>query len=102
MLGSGENALTEAKAKPLIAALGSETARINNELKKKMVADVAASKNVMEEQLKYTSEQNNRLLSVASSHLSSAQLDRYKQMLSQQEMMVRALLGSGNKQGAAP
>lgn len=101
MLASGDNALTDAKSKPLIAALGAETARINSELKKKMAADLRTSKNLMEEQLQYTSEQNGRLINAATPHLSSAQLDRYKQLLKQQEVMVRALMGGNNKQGAS-
>ncbi|MEO6079044.1 MAG: hypothetical protein ABIQ86_04600 [Steroidobacteraceae bacterium] len=101
MLGSGDNALGEAQTKPLVAALGVETARINQEMRDKMVSASRNSQNVLEEQLRYTSEQNHRLISVASRHLNAAQLDGYKRMLTQQENLARMMLGAMNGQGNA-
>jgi hypothetical protein len=100
LLGSGPDALTETQSKPLIAALGSEQARINKEEQSRMSTAVRSSQpiNMLEDQLKSMTAHNERLVSTASSHLSSNQLDGYKRMLKQQEDMVRAIVGSMNQQ----
>jgi len=98
LLGSGPDALGEAQAKPLIAALGVEQARINKEEQNRMSTALRSAQkiNVLEDQLKSMSAHNERLVGTASSHLTSNQLDRYKRMLAQQENMVRAIIGSAN------
>jgi hypothetical protein len=101
MLGSGENALTEDKAKPLITALGYETARANRDIMGKLSADVKTSKTLLEDQLKYTSENNQRLVGAAAPYLSTSQLDRYRQLLERQEELARALMGPSG-QGKSP
>jgi hypothetical protein len=100
MLGSGDNALDEAHAKPLVAALGAETARINQGMRETMRTTTSGSQNVLEEQLRYSAAQNDRLISVASPHLTGPQLDQYKRMLEQQEKLTRMMLGTMSGQGA--
>jgi hypothetical protein len=100
MLGSGDNALDEAHAKPLVAALGAETARINQGMRETMRTTTSGSQNVLEEQLRYSAAQNDRLISVASPHLTGPQLDSYKRMLEQQEKLTRMMLGTMSGQGA--
>ncbi|MEO8313469.1 MAG: hypothetical protein ABI645_01630 [Pseudomonadota bacterium] len=103
LLGTGEDALTEAQSKPLIAALGVEQTRINKEdqNKRQIAARSSQPTNILEEQLKDMSAHNERLTNAASSHLTSTQLDRYKRQLAQQENMLRAIVGSMNGQGNA-
>lgn len=107
MLGPGDNALGEAQVKPLTAALGAETARINEEMRSKMTSP-SGSENVLLEQVQYMADQNHRLIKAASSHLTAAQLDGYRRMLKQQEDMTRMMLGSmngperGTGQGGVP
>ena len=98
-LGSGENLLSEARIKPLVSALGSETARLTRETNAKLAADSKASKSLMEQQLNYTVENNQHLAGVASSYLTTPQLDKYKQILAQQELLSRAMM-SPSRQGS--
>jgi hypothetical protein len=103
LLGTGQDALTEAQSSPLIAAIGAERTRINKEEQARISATLRSSQNinVLEDQLKALSAQNERLVGAASPHLTNSQLDRYKRMLSQQESMVRAIMGSMNNSGNA-
>jgi hypothetical protein len=103
LLGSGQDALSEAQSKPLITALGAEQTRINREEQSRLstAARSAQNINVIEDQLKGMSAHNERLVNAAASHLSNSQLDRYKRMLGQQETMLRTIMGSMNGQGAA-
>jgi hypothetical protein len=98
LLGTGPDALTEAQTAPLVAAIGAERTRINKEEQNRMTAAVRSSQslNLMEDQLKNMSSQNERLVGAATGHLSASQLDRYKRMLSQQETMLRTIMGSMN------
>jgi hypothetical protein len=103
LLGTGEDALSEAQSKPVIAALGTEQTRINKEEQDRMSSSARSSQNinVLEDQLKSMSAYNSRLVSAASSHLTSNQLDRYKRMLEQQEALLRTIVSSMNTQGNA-
>lgn len=103
LLGTGQNALTEAQSRPLIDAIGAERTRINKEEQNRMSTALRSSQNLnlIEDQLKVMSSQNERLVNAATSHLSATQLDGYKRMLSQQEGMLRAIMGSMNTSGNA-
>jgi hypothetical protein len=100
MLGSGDNALDEAHAKPLIAALGAETARINQGMRDATKA-ARGSQSVLEAQLQYSTAQNERLITAATPHLTGPQLDGFKRMLAQQEKLTRMMLGTMTGQGNA-
>jgi hypothetical protein len=103
LLGSGQDALSEAQSKPLITALGAEQTRINQEEQSRLgtAARSAQNINVIEDQLKGMAAHNERLVNAAASHLTNSQLDRYKRMLAQQGTMLRTIMGSMNGQGAA-
>lgn len=106
LLGSGENALSEEKAKPLIAALGAETARGTREYRERSASGESGSQSMLEDQLDFTTRQNTRFIEVADPYLTAAQLDRYRGMLQQQEammrMLTRAVSGQSSAQGGAP
>jgi hypothetical protein len=103
LLGSGQDALSDAQSKPLITVLGAEQTRINKEEQNRLGAASRSAQNinVLEDQLKGMSAHNERLVNAASSHLTTSQLDRYKRMLGQQETMLRTIMGSMNGQGNA-
>jgi hypothetical protein len=104
LLGTGPDALSETQSKPLIAALGAEQTRINRVEQEKMNAAARGTQpvNMIEEQLKSMSANNERLGSAASSYLNPTQLDRYRKMLAQQETMLRTIVGGMGGQGGAP
>lgn len=100
LLGSGENALSEDKAKALTAAIGLEMARSTREYRQQSGAG-SRSGNVLEQQLEMNTKQNERALEVAGPHLTAAQLDRFRTMLQQQETMIRSMMGAmGGQSGA--
>jgi hypothetical protein len=103
LLGTGQDALTEAQSRPLIAALGAEQTRINKEEQNKMNTSVRSSQpmNILDEQMKSVSGHNERMVNAASPHLTTNQLDRYKQMLGQQEKMMQAIMGTLKGNAAA-
>jgi hypothetical protein len=103
LLGTGPDALSETQSRPLVAALGAEQARIAKEEEARMgtVLRSSQSVNMLQDQLDSLTKQNARLLSTASPHLNSNQLAGYKRMLTQQETMVRTILGASNSQGNA-
>ena len=76
-----------------------KTARLTRETNAKLAADSKASKSLMEQQLNYTVENNQHLAGVASSYLTTPQLDKYKQILAQQELLSRAMM-SPSRQGS--
>jgi hypothetical protein len=100
MLAGSETPLTEVQTTNLAAALGAEQARGNRESRDWLATQGRNSPNVLEDQLRLTTEQNQRLISTASLHLSAPQLDRYKRMLAQQENMIRMMMGAISGAGA--
>lgn len=104
VLGSGANALGTAQARPLIAALSAERARISQEQRAAMAAGGNAAE-MMRAQMDHT-ESNRRLLEIASAHLTPQQLDGYKRMLDRDSSIssqMSALLdGAAAAQAARP
>lgn len=90
----GDNALSEAQTKPLIAALATERARIQEDRRNTPVPITGNPQERAEAGLQREVEENRRLLNVATSYLNPAQIEGYQQMLQQQEEMARALMRS--------
>lgn len=101
MLAGGESPLTDAQMKPLTTTLGAEHTRANRDNRTWLATQGSNSANVLEDQLRFATEHNQRLVSAAASHLSAPQLDRYKRMLAQEENMMRMMIGVMNGAGTS-
>lgn len=100
LMGSGANALGAAQARPLIAALSAERARINQEQSDAMVAG-ADPREMMRRQMDRT-ETNRRLLDAAAPHLTAQQLDGYKRMLDRDAETARHFSALMDEASATP
>lgn len=100
-LATGNDALSEAQTQPLVTALAAEQARIDQETREWERTAARSSSNMVEDQLQRMSENNQRLVNVASSHLNTRQLEQYRRMLDQNATMARSVAGMMGGQGAA-
>lgn len=94
-----QNALTDSQSKSLMAAINTEQARIRTDRMTAARSGGGAVQNNPEEQLRREQEDNARLVSAASSHLSTQQLEAYRKMLQQQTDMGRRLMQAVMPQG---
>jgi hypothetical protein len=95
-LGTGNNALSDTQGTPLIAALAAEQSRIQQERRNAPAPPQQPGQlnrqTAIEQQLDRMAEDNSRMVTVASSHLSPQQLESYRKMLEQQLNMQRTML----------
>jgi len=98
-----DNKLGESARKSLIAALAIEQGRITREERDDPTPSGSNMQEMLANQLKRSTELNQRRIQVASPHLTVAQRDTYKRLLEQQDsmtsMMMRSLLAPA---GAKP
>jgi hypothetical protein len=102
-LGTGNNALSDAQSKQLIAALAAEQTQIQLDRRNAPRLPQQGPPNpqaAIEQQLERAAEDNRRMVSAARSHLNPQQLDTYRQMLEQQQNLQRTLIRSMGSQGA--
>jgi hypothetical protein len=104
VLNAGGNGLSQAQSKSLTAALAAEQKRISEEQRSAPPPPQGSSRqDLLELQLQKATENNKRLVDVASAQLDPVQLDKYRQMLDRQTSMarnvLRALIGQGAAQG---
>jgi hypothetical protein len=96
-LGGGDNALRPARLEPLIEALIAEQRNLDDELRAwDMSAAAADSTDLLEEHLRRRSEQQRRLVGVATSWLSAPQQQEYRQILdvvSTRETALKRVVG---------
>ena len=95
-LGTGSNALSDAQSKSLISALAAEQARIDQATRN---SATSGNQQTAEERQQRATENNNRLISVASSQLNPQQLESYKRQLEQEQNVGRLLGGRQRLQG---
>jgi hypothetical protein len=88
-LGSGNNALSDSQARPLVTALAAEQARIREE--QRLAPAPANRQGFQETQRLRRAEESRRLLDVAAGHLTTQQLDGYRRMLEQEESLNRRM-----------
>jgi hypothetical protein len=103
-LSSGSNPLSDAQSKSLIAALGAEQAKFQEEERSRFTPDAArSSTNMLEEQVQRMVDHNKDLVNVADRHLNAEQLAQYRRQLEQETnmavSMIRMMQGSGDQQG---
>jgi hypothetical protein len=103
-LGTGNNALSDAQGKQLIAALAAEQKQIQLE---RSIAPVQPQQGprdrqaVVEQQLQRAAEENRRMIDAARTQLNPQQLASYTQMLEQQQNLQRTLTRSISSQSGA-
>lgn len=90
-LASGGDALSDAQARPLIAAITAGQKQLNEEARV-TAARTAGDPADPEEMIRRQDQANRRLLDVAASYLTSPQLQRFGTLLDQETGMQRALL----------
>jgi hypothetical protein len=89
-----DNRLSEAGRKTVTAALAVEEGRIAREEKDTAQPAGTTTQEVLENQLKHTTEMNQRRIAAASAHLTVAQRDTYRRLLEQQTSMAATMLRS--------
>jgi hypothetical protein len=95
-LGTGNNALSDTQGTPLIAALAAEQSRIQQERRNAPPPPQQPGplnrQTAIEQRLERAAEENRRMVTVASSHLSPQQLESYRKMLEQQLNLQRTMM----------
>lgn len=103
-LGTGNNALSDSQSRSLMSALAAEQAQIQQDRRNAPRQPQQGPPNPqanIERQLQRMAEDNQRMISVASSHLNPQQLEGYRNLLEAQANMQRTLLrGVGAQLGA--
>ncbi|MEO8313470.1 MAG: hypothetical protein ABI645_01635 [Pseudomonadota bacterium] len=107
-LGTGNNALSDTQAKPLISALAAEQTRIqqdrSNAPRPAQPQQRLTPQQVMEQQterqIARAAEDSRRMISVATSYLNPQQLESYRKMLEQQQSLESTLIRSIGSQVA--
>jgi hypothetical protein len=87
------NALSDSQTQPLIHALATEQARIDQEARIAPTTPGRTPQDTMQAQLDRTTENNQRLVNTAASYMNAQQLDSYKQMLDRQNNLARRFMG---------
>jgi hypothetical protein len=89
-----DNRLSEAGRKSVIAALAVEEGRIERAGHDALALEGRTTQEILENQIKRTTEDNQRRLATASPHLTVAQRDTYRRLLEQQTNMGAVVLRS--------
>jgi hypothetical protein len=100
-LGTGNNALSDAQGKQLIAALAAEQSQIQRERNNTPRPPQQGPRDqqaLIEQQLERAAEDNRRMVNAARAHLNPQQLDSYRQMLEQRQNLQRTLTRSISSQ----
>jgi hypothetical protein len=98
-----DNRLSEAGRKSVIAALAVEEGRIDRAEHDALMPEGRTTQEILENQIKRTTEDNQRRIAAASPHLTVAQRDTYRRLLEQQTNMAAMMLRSmGAPAGAKP
>lgn len=87
-----DNALTASQSKSLMTAISAEQDRIRQDRRNAPQPAPGNPQNNREQQLQRQQEDNARLVSAASSHLSAQQLEGYRKLLQQQSETQRRLM----------
>lgn len=101
-LGGDNDALSDAQARPLVATLAAEKARIDGEQRNApRLPQGSTREQYMAQQQQRRTDSNRRLLEAAAAHLTPQQLASYKRMMDQELEMERAIMGSLEAQPGA-
>ncbi len=99
VLGSTDDALGDAQAKPLIAALAAEQGRIRQD---ELNSLAASPQDFSQQRVQRAEDSNRRLADTASAYLTPQQLDSYKHMLDRQLAITRTLAGATTPRSTEP
>ena len=99
VLSATDNALSDAQAKPLIAALAAEQSRIQQDERNSLAANPQDVRKLLAQR---GEDSNRRLADTASAYLTPQQLDSYQHILDRQLAVTRALAGELSPPATTP
>jgi hypothetical protein len=103
LLGGASDALGDAQARPLVATLAAEKARIDQEQRgAPRLPPGSTREQYQAQQQQRRADSNRRLLEAAAAHLTPQQVASYRRLMEQEQEMERVLTATFESQRAAP
>jgi len=101
LLGGDGDALSDAQARPLVATLAAEKARLDQEQRNAARPAPGTREQYLALQEQRTTESNRRLLEAAAAHLTPQQVASYKRLMDQEQDMNRMMRAMESQQRGA-
>lgn len=103
LLGGDDDSLSDTQARPLVATLAAEKARIDQEQRSAPRLPAGSTREQYQaQQQQRRADSNRRLLEAAAAHLTPQQVASYRRMLEQEQEMERVITATMEAQRAAP